>query len=50
MWPSETLAYLPGGAADYARAVRIYTTLPLSPEELHMIPAWSSSRRWRPGP
>ncbi|HZR54956.1 MAG TPA: DUF885 domain-containing protein [Streptosporangiaceae bacterium] len=29
------LAYLPGGAADYARAVRIYTTLPVSPEELH---------------
>ena len=29
------LLYLPGGAEDYARAVRIYTTLPLSPEELH---------------
>ena len=29
------LAYLPGGTEDYARAVRIYTTLPLSPEELH---------------
>jgi uncharacterized protein (DUF885 family) len=29
------LAYLPGGEEDYARAVRIYTTLPLSPEELH---------------
>jgi uncharacterized protein (DUF885 family) len=29
------LAYLPGGGDDYARAVRIYTTLPLSPEELH---------------
>src|SRR5215470_6137070 len=29
------LAYLPGGAEDYARAIRIYTTLPLSPEELH---------------
>jgi len=29
------LTYLPGGAADYARAVRIYTTLPVSPEELH---------------
>jgi uncharacterized protein (DUF885 family) len=29
------LAYLPGGADDYARAVRIYTTLPLSPEQLH---------------
>jgi uncharacterized protein (DUF885 family) len=35
--PSERagLAYLPGGAADYARIVRIYTTLTLSPEELH---------------
>jgi uncharacterized protein (DUF885 family) len=35
--PSERagLVYLPGGEADYARAVRIYTTLPLSPEELH---------------
>jgi uncharacterized protein (DUF885 family) len=29
------LVYLPGGAADYARAVRVYTTLPLRPEELH---------------
>ena len=29
------LAYLPGGEEDYARAVRIYTTLPLSPEQLH---------------
>ena len=29
------LVHLPGGAADYAEAVRIYTTLPLSPEELH---------------
>ncbi|HYB87511.1 MAG TPA: DUF885 domain-containing protein [Streptosporangiaceae bacterium] len=29
------LAYLPGGEEDYARAARIYTTLPLSPEELH---------------
>jgi uncharacterized protein (DUF885 family) len=29
------LAWLPGGAEDYARAVRIYTTLPLSPEQLH---------------
>ncbi|HLJ99935.1 MAG TPA: DUF885 domain-containing protein, partial [Streptosporangiaceae bacterium] len=29
------LAWLPGGAEDYARAVRIYTTLPLSPQELH---------------
>jgi uncharacterized protein (DUF885 family) len=35
--PSERagLAYLPGGEADYARAVRIYTTLPLSAGELH---------------
>src|SRR5215471_15414776 len=35
--PSERagLAYLPGGEEDYARAVRIYTTLPLSAEELH---------------
>ena len=35
--PSEQagLVYLPGGEEDYARAVRIYTTLPLSPEELH---------------
>jgi len=29
------LAHLPGGREDYARAVRIFTTLPLSPEELH---------------
>ncbi len=29
------LVHLPGGGADYARAVRIYTTLPLSPEQLH---------------
>jgi uncharacterized protein (DUF885 family) len=29
------LAHLPGGREDYARAVRIYTTLPLQPEELH---------------
>jgi uncharacterized protein (DUF885 family) len=29
------LVCLPGGAADYARAVRVYTTLPLNPEELH---------------
>jgi uncharacterized protein (DUF885 family) len=35
--PSERagLVHLPGGASDYARAVRIYTTLPLHPEELH---------------
>ena len=35
--PSERagLVYLPGGEEDYARAVQIYTTLPLSPEELH---------------
>ena len=29
------LVYLPVGKEDYARAIRIYTTLPLSPEELH---------------
>ena len=29
------LVHLPGGAQDYARAIRIYTTLPLKPEELH---------------
>jgi uncharacterized protein (DUF885 family) len=29
------LAYLPGGEEDYAQAVRIYTTLPLRPEDLH---------------
>jgi uncharacterized protein (DUF885 family) len=29
------LHWLPGGDADYARAVRIYTTLPLSAQELH---------------
>jgi uncharacterized protein (DUF885 family) len=29
------LAWLPGGEADYARAIRIYTTLPLSPKDLH---------------
>ena len=29
------LVHLPGGAEDYARAVRIYTTLPLSAGELH---------------
>ena len=35
--PSEGagLAYLPDGEEDYARAVRIYTTLPLSAAELH---------------
>jgi uncharacterized protein (DUF885 family) len=35
--PSEQagLVYLPGGQDDYARSVRIYTTLPLHPEELH---------------
>ena len=31
------LVHLPGGREDYARAVRIYTTLPLRPEELHQI-------------
>jgi uncharacterized protein (DUF885 family) len=29
------LHWLPGGDADYARAIRIYTTLPLSAQELH---------------
>jgi uncharacterized protein (DUF885 family) len=29
------LVHLPGGQDDYAQAVRIYTTLPLRPEELH---------------
>jgi uncharacterized protein (DUF885 family) len=29
------LRWLPGGDADYARAIRIYTTLPLSARELH---------------
>src|ERR1700677_1118851 len=29
------LSWLPGGEADYARAIRIYTTLELSAKELH---------------
>jgi len=29
------LSYLPGGEEDYARAIRIYTTLPLTAEGLH---------------
>ena len=29
------LAYLPGGEQDYARAIRIYTTLPLTAADLH---------------
>jgi uncharacterized protein (DUF885 family) len=29
------LVNLPGGQEDYERAIRIFTTLPLSPEELH---------------
>ena len=29
------LVWLPGGEADYARAIRSYTTLPLSAKELH---------------
>jgi uncharacterized protein (DUF885 family) len=35
--PSEQagLTWLPGGEEDYTRAVRINTTLPLSPEQLH---------------
>jgi uncharacterized protein (DUF885 family) len=31
------LAHIPGGEADYARAVRLHTTLDISPEELHRI-------------
>jgi uncharacterized protein (DUF885 family) len=35
--PSEQagLRWLPGGEDDYARAIRVYTTLPLSAAELH---------------
>jgi uncharacterized protein (DUF885 family) len=29
------LAHLPGGEADYAAAIRLHTTLPLTPDELH---------------
>ncbi len=29
------LHWLPGGDADYARAIRLYTTLPLTAQELH---------------
>jgi len=29
------LRWLPGGEADYTRAIQVYTTLPLSAEELH---------------
>src|SRR5690349_10840354 len=29
------LTYLPGGDEDYTRSIRVYTTLPLSPAELH---------------
>ena len=29
------LSWLPGGDADYARAIRIYTTLPLTAQDLH---------------
>jgi len=29
------LTYLPGGDEDYARAIRVYTTLPLTAQELH---------------
>jgi uncharacterized protein (DUF885 family) len=29
------LVWLPGGEEDYTRAIRIFTTLPRSPEELH---------------
>ena len=31
------LVHLPGGDADYARAIRVHTTLPLTAEELHRI-------------
>jgi uncharacterized protein (DUF885 family) len=31
------LVHIPGGAADYARAIRSHTTLPLTAEELHQI-------------
>jgi uncharacterized protein (DUF885 family) len=31
------LVWLPGGEADYARAIRTYTTLPLSPQDLHQV-------------
>jgi len=31
------LAHLPGGDEDYRRAVRLHTTLPITPEELHRI-------------
>ena len=31
------LVHLPDGAADYARAIRAHTTLPLTAEELHRI-------------
>ena len=45
--PSEQagLAWLPGGEEDYARAVRVNTTLPLSPEQLHQ-----TGLVGRPGP
>jgi uncharacterized protein (DUF885 family) len=35
--PSEQagLSWLPGGDEDYARSIRVYTTLPLTPAELH---------------
>jgi uncharacterized protein (DUF885 family) len=29
------LVHLPGGGEDYARAIRMYTTLPLQPDQLH---------------
>jgi uncharacterized protein (DUF885 family) len=29
------LSWLPGGEADYARAIRVYTTLPLTAKDLH---------------
>jgi uncharacterized protein (DUF885 family) len=34
---SAGLVFLPGGETDYARAVRMHTTLPISADELHQI-------------
>ena len=31
------LAYIPGGDADYVRALRVHTTLDITPERLHQI-------------
>src|SRR5262249_38308479 len=51
------LVWLPGGEEDYARAIRIFTTLPRSPEELYQTgldqvaaPGWTPGRSgWEPG-